>query len=131
MASNGKQTSSSAKPLPGDPLERLRLFRQRPDRARGLGDDLAIEMRAMRKISAGEQAARDAWSTVVPDAIGDCTQVGGLRAGKLIVLVPSSAHRHVVDRWLGSGGLHALQGLARVPIGAVVLKIAPKSEAKG
>ncbi len=85
----------------------------------------------MKKLSAGEQAARDAWATVVPDAVAQCTQVGGLRAGKLIVFVPSGAHRYRVDRWLGSGGLHALQGLARVPIGAVVLKIAPKSEANG
>ncbi len=108
---------------PLDPLDRLRSLRRRPERARGLGDDLAVAMHSMKKISASEQAASDAWAAVVPDTIGDCTRIGGLRAGKLIVLVPSSAHRHVVDRWLGSGGLSSLQALARVPIGSVVLKI--------
>jgi len=83
-------------------------------------------MNTMKKISASEQAACDAWMTAAPDAIRDSTSIAGLKAGKLIVMVPSSAHRHVVDRWLGSGGLGEFQALARVPIQGVVLKIAPQ-----
>ncbi len=109
--------------VPRDPLDRLRSYRQHPDRARGLGEDLAVVLHSTKKISVSEQAAGEAWGALVPDMIGECTRIGGFRAGKLIVLVPSSAHRYTVDRWLGSGGLRALQELARVPIGGVILKI--------
>jgi len=87
---------------------------------------LLIQMNTMKKISASEQAASDAWMIAAPDAIRASTSIAGLKAGKLIVMVPSSAHRHVVDRWLGGGGLGAFQALARVPIQGVVLKIAPQ-----
>lgn len=102
-------------------------MRRRTDRTRGIGDDIAIHMKSMKKISMTEKAAIDAWTTAVPDIIRDSTTIAGLKAGKLIVLVPTSAHRHVVDRWLGSGGLGEFQALARVPIGGVVLKIAPQT----
>jgi hypothetical protein len=114
-----------------DPLGRLRSLRNRPDRARGIGDDLQMQMNTMKKISATEQAASDAWAVAVPDGIRESTQIAGIKGGKLVVLVPSGAHRHVVDRWLGSGGLGEFQALARVPIGGVVLKIAPKADANG
>ncbi len=81
------------------------------------------QMQAMKKISQAESSATDAWEAVVPDQIRDCTSIAGLRAGKLRVLVPSAAHRYLVDRWLGSGGLSEFQALARVPIGSIDLQI--------
>lgn len=77
----------------------------------------------MQKVSQNESAASAAWMTVVPDQINDCSQIAGLKAGKLIVHVPSAAHRHIVDRWLKSGGFREFQALARVPIQSVTLKI--------
>ncbi len=108
-----------------DPLTRLRGYRVHRDRARGLGDDLAYEMRGMKKVSDSESAALEAWNTVAPDHVLDIAQVAGLKAGKLIVMVPSASMRHVVDRWLKSGGFHEFQTLARVPVCGVMLKIAP------
>jgi len=84
-------------------------------------------MNSMKKISESESAAVAAWSTVVPDAIGDCCAVGGLKAGKLVVIVENASQRHVIDRWLASGGFRSLQTLARVPIRGIDLKIAPQS----
>ena len=110
---------------PSDPLNRLRGFRVYPPRARSLGDDMDRQMQAMKKISHAESAANDAWLTVVPDQIRDCTKVGGLRAGKMTIYVDSAAQRFQVDRWLGSGGMGAFQALARVPIRGVEIKIAP------
>lgn len=113
---------------PVDPLNRLRGFRVYPQRARGLKDDMLKQMQAMKKISEAESAASDAWMAVVPDQIRDCTSIAGLRAGKLSVLVPSSAHRYMVDRWLKSGGLNEFQALARVPIGSVLIKISAPTD---
>lgn len=81
----------------------------------------------MKKISDSESAALEAWSTVVPDAIGDCCSVGELKAGKLVVMVENASQRHVVDRWLASGGFRTFQTLARVPIRGIELKIAPQT----
>ncbi|PCI07093.1 hypothetical protein COB72_10835 [bacterium] len=122
MASNPSNKDSLNR-SPSDPLDRLRGFRVYPLRARGLGEDMNLQMQAMKKISKSESAANEAWATVVPDQIRDCTSVAGLKAGKVVVLVPSAAHRYMVDRWLGSGGLSEFQALAQVPIRGVDLKI--------
>lgn len=82
-------------------------------------------MKAVKKISKTETDALNAWTTVVPDSIRDFSTISGIKAGKLMVLVPSASHRHVVHRWLGSGGLGELQTLSRVPIRGVELKINP------
>jgi Dna[CI] antecedent, DciA len=119
--------SSLATSTPTDPLDRLRGLRVRPDRARGLAGELEVQMKSMKKISDSESAALDAWGTVVPDAIGDCCSVGGLKAGKLVVMVENASQRHVVDRWLASGGFRTFQALARVPIRGIELKIAPQT----
>ena len=113
--------------IQNDPLSRLRGFRVYAQRARGLEDDMALQMQAMKKISQAESAASEAWMTVAPDQILDCTAISGLKAGKLIVLVPSAAHRYLVDRWLSSGGLSELQALARVPIRGIDIKIDSKT----
>lgn len=98
-----------------------------PMRGRSLGGDLEVQMNSMKKISQAESAAGEAWATVAPDQIRDCTAVAGFRAGKLVVLVPSAAQRYIVDRWLNSGGLSSLQGLARVPIRGIELKLSADS----
>lgn len=84
-------------------------------------------MKAIKKISRSESAAIEAWTTAAPDQINDFTTIAGLKAGKLMVLVPSAAHRHVVDRWLKSGGMSEFQALARVPIRGIDLQIAPQT----
>ena len=113
---------------PRDPLERLRGFRVYPDRARTLGSDLAKEMKSMKKVSATESAAIEAWSTVAPDDINSNARVGGMKAGKLTIMVSSASQRHLVDRWLRSGGLTELKAIARVPIRGVDLKIQNKTQ---
>lgn len=123
MTPNKDQSSSSQPDRKPNPLDRLRGHRVYADRARSIVDDIASEMRTMKKVSKNESAATQAWTTVVPDLINDCSQIAGLKAGKLIVHVPSAAHRHVVDRWLKSGGFREFQALARVPIQGVTLKI--------
>lgn len=123
MPSNNDQSSSSGPAHTPNPLDRLRGHRVRADRGRAIGDDVLKEMRTMQKVSQNESAASAAWMTVVPDQINDCSQIAGLKAGKLIVHVPSAAHRHIVDRWLKSGGFREFQALARVPIQSVTLKI--------
>lgn len=126
MATNTNQSSSGHHaPIASDPLSRLRGFRNRADRARGIGDDLLKEMKLVKKISKAESEALSAWMTVVPDTINDFSSVSGIKAGKLIVVVPSASHRHVAHRWLASGGLGELQSLSRVPIRGVELKIDP------
>jgi len=116
---------------PTDALDRLRGFRVYPQRARGLGDDMLMQMKAMKKISQSESAANEAWETAAPDQLRDCATLGGLKAGKLILLVPSAAHRFQIDRWLASGGLGTIQSLARVPISGVQVKIDADASAPG
>lgn len=108
---------------PRDALDRLRSMRVYRDRGRGIGDDLLSQMSSMKQISDSDSKAIEAWETVVTDQINDCSQVVGIRRGKLVVNVPSASARFVVDRWLKSGGQGELLALARVPIRGVELKI--------
>jgi hypothetical protein len=84
-------------------------------------------MKSLKKISLAESSAMEAWKTATPDQISDYTQIAGLKAGKLIVMVPGAAQRHVVDRWLKSGGMSEIQALARVPIRGIELRISPQT----
>ena len=106
-----------------DPLGRLRSLRVYKDRARGIGDDVLMQMGSIKKISDADARAIEAWNTVVTDQINDCSTVIGLRRGKLVVHVPSASARFVVDRWLKSGGQRELLALARVPMRGVEVRI--------
>lgn len=87
-------------------------------------------MKQLRKTTRAESAAIEAWETVAPDGIRDMCRVGGLKAGKLVLLVASSSQRFVLDRWLGSGGLDELRALARVPLRGVEVRIGPGPSTK-
>jgi hypothetical protein len=109
-----------------DALTRLRGFRVFPQRARTLEGDLDRTMKSLRQVTHTEQAAIEAWDTVVPDQLRDDSDAVGMDRGKLIVTIPSAAHRYKADNWLRSGGLRELQSLARVPIRSVQMKIVRK-----
>ncbi len=114
---------SSSSNTPRDALDRLRSMRVHRDRARGIGDDLLLQMNSMKQITDSDSRAIEAWKTVVTDKINDCSHVVGVRRGKLVVNVPSSSARVVVDRWLKSGGQSELFALARVPIRGIEIQI--------
>ncbi|MEX0877050.1 MAG: DciA family protein [Phycisphaerales bacterium] len=127
---HGRPDQSSSSPNrpprpPRDPLDRLRGYRVRPDRARTLEDDLKRTIGSIKKVSKAESAAIDAWNTAAPDELTAHCRVSGLRAGKLVVLVPGAPQRYIAQRWLSSGGLAELQTLARVPIRGVDLRVDP------
>ncbi|MCA9302592.1 MAG: DUF721 domain-containing protein [Phycisphaerales bacterium] len=115
-------------PRTPDALERLRGFRVYPDCARMLTNDVQTMMKSLRRVSAGETAAIEAWETVVPDELRESTDALGLDRGKLIVRVPSAAMRYKADNWLRGGGLRELQSLARVPIRSVSMKIVARMD---
>lgn len=116
---------------PRDALDRLRGLRVRPDRARSLGDDLRMQIGSIKKISHAESAAIDAWNTVVPDDVAPHCSASGMKAGKLVVEVPSAAARFMADRWLRSGGLVELKALARVPIRGIEFHTPPPAPGTG
>ncbi len=122
-ADQSSSTPSSGIARTGDPLARLRGFRVYPDRVRTVADDVQRAMHSLRMVSQTEQAAIEAWNTVVPDHLGEQAQAVGMDRGKLIVTIPSAAMRYKVENWLRSGGLRGLQSLARVPIRSVQMKI--------
>ncbi len=117
-----RDQSRSSDP-PRDPLDRLRGLRVRPERARSLGEDLRAQIGSIRKVSATESAAIEAWNIVAPDELTAHCVASEMRAGKLVVLVPNAASRYVAQRWLGGGGLAELQVLARVPIRGVEFRM--------
>ncbi len=83
-------------------------------------------MKTLRLVSQTEQAAIEAWDTVVPDELRESAAAVGVDRGKLIVTIPSAAFRYKTDNWLRSVGLRELQSLARVPIRSVQMKIIPQ-----
>jgi len=125
----GAQSRSNPQ-IAGQALDQLRKHRVYPDRARGLEADLMRELKTLKKITSSESSAIEAWNAVIPDSIADSSSVGGLKAGKLVVHVPSAAQRYLVDRWLKSGGFSSFQALARVPVRGVQLVIAPLDDEK-
>ena len=133
MDSTPDQSSSSSRQprTPRDALDRLRGYRVRPDRARSIEDEINRQIGDIKKISRTESAAIDAWNTAAPDEVTEHCRVGGMKAGKLIVLAPGSAQRYLADRWLRSGGLGELQALARVPIRGVDIRIDAKLGGRG
>lgn len=97
-------------------LDRLRGHRVRADRARGLGADLEVFMKGVRRVSLQCERAAVAWGELVPGDVSAGTRVVDLKAGALVVQARSASDRHRADRWLRSGGLAALRERAGAPI---------------
>lgn len=106
-----------------DPLDRLRQLRVRPERARGLGEDMQLQLKSLRKISRTEAALIAAWNTAAPDSLASRCTPRGVRAGRLKISVPDASTRYELDRWLRSGGQQELSALAKVPIRGVRVQL--------
>lgn len=106
-------------------LDRLRAGRVRPDRATGIGDDLAAFLKGLKKVSAQAARAGEAWETAAPDGVRATTRVVDLRAGTLVVEVRSAADRHVADHWVRAAGLAEVRALGRTPITRVRFVLVP------
>ncbi|MBO6740070.1 MAG: DUF721 domain-containing protein [Phycisphaerales bacterium] len=106
-----------------DPLDRLRTMRVRPERARDLHEDMATQMKSIRKVSRAESAIAQAWSAAAPDAIADRCTLIGIKAGQVEIAVPDAPTRYQADRWLRSGGLMELSALAKIPVRGVRFRI--------
>lgn len=120
-----QSSSSSSRKQSFDPLDRLRQLRVRPDRARGLGADMEMQLKTLRKVSRTESALIAAWNTAAPDSLASRCTPKGVKAGRLEMLVPDSSARYELDRWLRSGGQQELSALAKVPIRGVRVQIGP------
>lgn len=106
-----------------DPLDRLRSLRVRPERARDLGDDMQLQMKALRKVSRAEAALQQAWEAAAPDDLVRRCTLAGIRAGKVIVHVPDAPTRYRAQQWLRGGGLGELSALAKIPIRGVQFQL--------
>lgn len=87
-----------------DPIERLRDWRVKPDRAA----PLAAFLPAVFKSEVERQykqlvGVADAWNTHVPPAIAEHTHLVSLQRGVLLVGVDSSARLYELDRLLRGG----------------------------
>ncbi len=100
-------------------LERLRGHRVRPERGRGVGEELERLVKSVRKLSAQASRASEAWAAAAPDEVAANCRVTDLRAGTLSVACRSASDRHNADRWLRSGGLDDLRAIARAPVSRV------------
>ncbi len=106
-----------------DPLSRLRGFRVRGDRGRGVSEECDQLMRSLKRVSRDQSAAAEAWATGAPDDLQALGWVSGLKGGKLEIGVENAGARHRVDRWLRGGGLEMIRELGKVRIKSVVLRI--------
>lgn len=107
----------------GDPLTRLRGFRVRGDRGRGVTDDCEMLMRSLKRVSRDQSAVGAAWETAAPDDLRELGWILGLNGGRLEIGVENAGARHRVDRWLRGGGLEMVRDLGKVRIKSVVLRI--------
>ncbi len=111
-----------------DPLARLRGFRVRQERGRGMGDEYERLMRSLSRVSLEHSAVGSAWETAVPDELRDCAWMIRIKGGRLEVGVSNAGARHRVDRWLRTGGLELVRGLAKVSVKSVVLRVGERDE---
>lgn len=100
-------------------LEGLRARRNRPERGRGVAEDMASLLKGIKRVSAQASRAGEAWGVAAPDGVAASTRVTDLKGGVLHVAVRTAADRHRADRWLRSGGLAELRALAKAPISRV------------
>jgi len=111
-----------------DPLDRLRGFRVRADRGRGVGEDCEGVLRGLERVSRDQAAIVGAWESGAPDALRKFAWVSGIKAGRLEIRVENAGARHRVDRWLRSGGLEMIRETGKVRVKSVVLVIGGRGQ---
>lgn len=111
-----------------DPLDRLRGFRVRGDRGRGVGEDCEGVLRGLARVSRDQAAVVGAWDRGVPDDLRELAWVSGIKAGRLEIGVENAGARHRVDRWLRGGGLEIIRETGKVRVKSVVLRIGERGD---
>lgn len=85
-------------------LERLRGYRVRRSRARGVGEDCDRLLSSLKRVSAAHASIEDAWRGCAPAGVVDLAWVESFSRGRLEMGVRDAGARHVVERWLRTGG---------------------------
>lgn len=104
-------------------LERLQQWRNRPLRARSIGDGVASIDRKARQLHRRVGEFVDAWHTLLPDELNEHTCVTGIRGGVVDVVVESSAISFEIDRRIREGLLDELRAACRGTIVRIKLRI--------
>ena len=126
-------TLSGVAPPPAEPvdvaaaerLRRLRERRVRPARAVALTELVAREEDALRRLRRRLGEAGLAWGLACPPELEGRATPTGYGSGTLTVVASDSASKYLIDRWLRSGGLRALQRASRAPIRRVQIRLGP------
>lgn len=110
-------------------LERLRGYRvRRPESA--LSDSLARLVPDLRRKSREhEKIAKllELWDAAAPDDLRPLASPTGYARGRLELECADAGARHVIDRWLRSGGIGLLRSLSPVTLRDVRVRIAGKA----
>ncbi|MAT82255.1 MAG: hypothetical protein CMJ29_11520 [Phycisphaerae bacterium] len=104
-------------------LELLQQWRRRPQRAKGIGDGVALIDRRARQLHRRIGEFLSAWKQSLPEQLHERTCVQGIRGGVVDVLVASSAVSFELDRRLREGLLDELRASCRGTIVRVRLKV--------
>lgn len=103
----------------GGRLERLRGHRVRADRDMTVAAEVERLRRTVRKRTAAEEAAAQAWAAVVPDEFAGACEFVEFKRKTLTVRARDAGVRYRVERWLSAGGEKTIAGVARAPVGRV------------
>ena len=112
MAQEGQDPDANGRA--GDPLERLRGWRVRPERA-AFSDAIASEHRKLSEAQRRRGSFEAAWAACAPD-FGDPSLRAELVRGVVRVRCRSAATRFAVDQWLRDTGLRSLREACNTPI---------------
>ena len=104
-------------------LERLQQWRNRPPRAKSIGDGIASMDRKARLLHRRVGEFVNAWHTLLPTELHERTCVTGIRGGVVDVVVESSAVSFEIDRRLREGLLDEIRAVCRGTVVRVKLRI--------
>ncbi|MDG2424692.1 MAG: DciA family protein [Phycisphaerales bacterium] len=104
-------------------LEQLQRWRHRPQRAKAIGDGVAIIDRRARQLHRRIGEFMGAWKQSLPQELHERTCVEGIRGGVVDVLVSSSAISFELDRRLREGLLDELRASCRGTVVRVRLRV--------
>ena len=100
-------------------LEVLRGHRVREGRARQVGVECDRVLASLERVSKAHGAIEDAWRGCAPGGVVDLAWVERFSRGRLEMGVRDAGARHVVERWIRSGGVGALRTGSGVSISTV------------
>ena len=104
-------------------LEQLQRWRYRPQRAKAIGDGVALIDRRARQLHRRIGEFMGAWKQSLPQELHERTCVEGIRGGVVDVLVSSSAISFELDRRLREGLLDELRASCRGTVVRVRLRV--------